>query len=516
MTAYNPPLYAFPNVDFNPAIYEQGATYTLVSSGSNLLTSNNTWTGTNIFSNVYGIASNLLDTVTSSVLSIGTSVANAISIGRSTFMTTILGNFTVNGTTTLIGASTAPTVTYPSNTTDIATTAYVTTAVAAGGGGGVSLSGNNTWTGTNNFSNALGVTTSWIDRLAAGTLSIGTAVANAISIGRSGFMTTINGDATISGDLNVNGLTGITVETVSAYSFISNLFDTSTEIELFIAPSVASKVEIGAETIPTNINGILTVGVGGNTIALNANGGLNRLLLNGSAGNNGNVLTSGGEGGSLSWGNSISLSGNNTWTGTNAFNAGISLGSSQAITCTTLPNANTSTATLLNTPDISFTFGATTTFNATKVGDTYVASLATNSPVFIEGADTSVMVVILQNTGVYMLSYSVRFSASVSATPVKTVQAYILSGTSANAFSIPYQCQYASNIQTYPSPFAAFRTTEPAFNGSTTAFINGTNSANNAVTFKTVIGYGSTNPAGHGCFIQGGTASNYMIITRIA
>ena len=90
------------------------------------------------------------------------------------------------------------------------------------------LTTNNTWTGTNIFSNAVGVTTSWIDRLASGILSIGT--------------------------------------------------------------SVASSITLGAAAIPTNIKGALTIGAGANTIALNANSGLNQLLLTGDAGTTGQVL----------------------------------------------------------------------------------------------------------------------------------------------------------------------------------------------------------------------------------
>lgn len=394
-----------------------------------------------------------------------------------------------------------------------------TTAFTSSGGGGVDLLPlNNTWTGTNNF--VLGVITSLLDTLSAGTLSIGTAVANVVNIGRIGFMTNILGSATIDEDLNVEGSIYCN-NTVSASEFLVDFVEsTSPGNPLAIATTASNSVNIGTDSVPTNVKGILTVGTA-NTIALNATGGLNRILLSGTTGTNGQVLTSGGTGASLSWttvsgGGGASLSANNVWTGTNDFNAGISLGLSQAITCATLPTANTSTSTVLNNPNINFSFGTTRTFTATKVGDTFVASLSANSPVFIEGADTSVMVVILENTGVYMMSYSVRFSASGSSTPVKTVQAYILSGTATNVFSIPYQCQYASNIQTYPSPFAPFLTTQPAFNGATTAYINGANSANNAVTFKTVVGYGSGNSAGQGCFIQGGTANNYMIITRIA
>ena len=51
---------------------------------------------------------------------------------------------------TFTGNPRAPTLTAGDNDTNIATTAFVATAVA-GAGGGISLSGNNTWTGTNNF-----------------------------------------------------------------------------------------------------------------------------------------------------------------------------------------------------------------------------------------------------------------------------------------------------------------------------------------------------------------------------
>ena len=323
-------------------------------------------------------------------------------------------------------------------------------------------------------------TQSTLNTQAAPAISIGTsASAKTIKIGNS--TNTVVVSAITFGAETINNFTGVTG---SGNIAIGNLM-TSGSIGIGNSSSRTGQINIGAGATSS---GQIAIGSGGSSI-------VNIRIGNGGSGATG----------------TIQLGALNVATGIVG-----QLNISQPITLYTLPNANTSTSTLLNTSAISFTFGATTTFVATKVGDTYVASLGSNSPVFIEGADTSVMIVILQNTGVYMLSYSVRFSATASSTPVKTVQAYILSGTATNAYSIPYQCQYASNIQTYPSPFAAFLTTQPAFNGSTTAFINGANSVNNAVTLKTVVGYGSANSGGQGCFIQGGTANNYMIITRIA
>lgn len=323
-------------------------------------------------------------------------------------------------------------------------------------------------------------TLSTLNTQAAPAISIGTsASAKTIKIGNS--TNTVVVAALTFGAETINNFTGVTGTGNIA---IGNL-QTSGSIGIGNSAARTGQINIG---VGVTSSGPINIGSGGSSI-------VNIRIGNGGTGATGTVFL-----GALNVATTIA--------------GGLTLGSN--ITCSTLPNANTSTATLLNTPAISFTFGATTTFTATKVGDTYVASLGSNSPVFIEGADTSVMIVILQNTGVYMLSYSVRFSATASSTPVKTVQAYILSGTATNAYSIPYQCQYASNIQTYPSPFAAFLTTQPAFNGATTAFINGAASANNAVTLKTVVGYGSANSGGQGCFIQGGTANNYMIITRIA
>ena len=83
------------------------------------------------------VYSNHFDTNTATILYIGDTNATTVSIGSST------------SNINLLGPSTAPTVSYPNNSTRIATTAYVTAAISASGG--ISLSGNNTWTGANDF-----------------------------------------------------------------------------------------------------------------------------------------------------------------------------------------------------------------------------------------------------------------------------------------------------------------------------------------------------------------------------
>lgn len=398
MTAYNPPLYAFPNINFNPAIYEQGATYTLSSSN---LTTNNTWTGTNTFSNVAGIATNLIDAITSTTLSIGTSMANAISIGKSAITTTINGFLVINndvetyagvtitsttggqplisttgGTLSLADSGITTNVIGPlkvgagSNTittdtsfglnrlflnTSAGTSGQVLTSGGSGGSlswatgsGGVSLSGNNTWTGTNNFSNALGVITSWLDTLTAGVLSIGT--------------------------------------------------------------SVASSITLGSASIATNVKGALTVGAGSNTIQLNANSGLNQLLLTGSAGTSGQVLTSGGSSGSLSWATGsggVSLSGTNTWTGMNTFSGGLTMGGSNNIT--------------LGNGTVAPTLGQIGYVGYGNAGGYFSQNFKTGSIDYVYGA-------VLLPTGTYM--FSVYISINTTFTYLRTV---IQTGTSAPA-----------------------------------------------------------------------------------
>ena len=352
MTAYNPPLYAFPNVNFNPAIYEQGATYTLSSSN---LTTNNTWTGTNTFSNVAGIATNLIDAITSTTLSIGTSMANAISIGSTSVITSIKGALTIGAGSNTIQLNANSGLNQLLLTGSAGTSGQVLTSGGSGGSlswatgsGGVSLSGNNTWTGTNNFSNALGVITSWLDTLTAGVLSIGT--------------------------------------------------------------SVASSITLGSASIATNVKGALTVGAGSNTIQLNANSGLNQLLLTGSAGTSGQVLTSGGSAGSLSWATGsggVSLSGNNTWTGMNTFSGGLTMGGSNNIT--------------LGNGTVAPTLGQIGYVGYGNAGGYFSQNFKTGSIDYVYGA-------VLLPTGTYM--FSVYVAINTTFTYLRTV---IQTGTSASA-----------------------------------------------------------------------------------
>ena len=259
----------------------------------------NTWTERNIFSHASGVTTSLLDTFTSGILSIGTSVANSINLGSASIPTNVKGTLTVGAGANTIklnansGLNQLLITDSPGTSGQVLTSGGAAGSLSwgAGGGGSVSLSTNNVWTGTNNFSHALGVTTSLIDTFTSGVLSIGT--------------------------------------------------------------SVASSITLGSASIPTNVKGALTVGAGANTIQLSGNSGLNQLLLTGSSGTSGQVLTSGGAAGSLSWasgGGGVSLSGTNIWTGLNTFNSGIVSGAGLTVNggttikmgnLTTIPADNT-------------------------------------------------------------------------------------------------------------------------------------------------------------------------------
>ena len=69
----------------------------------------------------------------------------------SAFLAAVSGNLSVSGTTALTGVATAPTAVAGTNTTQVATTAFVTSAIAGIAPTPNLLGLNNTWTGTNAF-----------------------------------------------------------------------------------------------------------------------------------------------------------------------------------------------------------------------------------------------------------------------------------------------------------------------------------------------------------------------------
>ena len=370
MTAFNPPSILFFNgVTFNPEIIEQGDTVSAVSGGGDVtLAGNNVFTGVNSFGN----------------------------------------------------STTALTVSYPDNSTSVATTAYVTTAIAAGPSG-VSLSGNNVWTGPNSFlsPSTINVTTQTTGNsttLAASTLFVANAIV-AMRIANntwtnlntfnsaSGIRTTLLGTVYTGGNINIGtnrgeanitlgvetlgvGQTNVKITSAALKPLRVNFIDSVDAITDLVIGAGSALVGIGETTIPTNVKGNLTVagtlttGVT-NTIKLDSNSGLNRLLLSGNAGTSGYVLQSGGAAGSLSWvaTSGISLSSNNIWTGDNDFSFGIQTPSINGITetITTLIIGN-------NTNNIAI---GSNTSQTNIYGDTVIENLYTS---FIEGNGGSIMI----------------------------------------------------------------------------------------------------------------------------
>ena len=264
------PTVSYPDNTTNVAT-TQYVTSAISAGGGVSLTSNNRWTGTNTFTNTLGINASAIDSTGN--FSIGTLTANAITIGK-------LGT-----TTTVSGPLIAPTVSYPDNTTNVATTQYVTSAIAAGGGGGsVSLSSNNTWTGINSFTNNAAVNASCfnasrIDSQSVGGFLIGTTRANAITIGKAGILTTNSG--TFTSTQLITGTAGVKTNSLdsigttlavgpssttlnigklnAAIKMLGNLrspsLDTDGTERLSMGVARAAEVYIGSNTIHTTIGG---------------------------------------------------------------------------------------------------------------------------------------------------------------------------------------------------------------------------------------------------------------------
>jgi hypothetical protein len=312
----------------------------------------------------------------------------------------------------------------------------------------------------------------------------------------------------------------------------TSLLDTFTSGVLSIGSSVASSISLGSASTPTNVKGVLSVGAGANTIKLNANNGLNQLLITDSAGTSGQVLTSGGAAGSLSWaaGGGVSLSGNNTWSGTNNFinstslstiDTDILLSSGKGIKVGTVPASTVGGGTLYNKPIFSSaTLGGSVTFTADYIGDTQYAYMSSNSAVFSSG-ETTVFTMNVVKTGVYAFSWMAEYKNTGTVSRIRQINTYVRTGNATSpptvngGYSIPYQVQYASNRPYYATGIN-FNSYAGGFNGSSTAFLQGSETGiggSGIVQLQVYVDY-STLPAD--MYLVGGILSNVFIITRIA
>ena len=249
MTAVQPPTYYFSGINFNSAYYtttSSGSGLTQAQANALYLQKTTPDIATALESFNAGIYTNTIDSLTNTgTISIGTARnETALTLGKTTYSTTVKSNILT-----------------PLKVTYIDVDSSTPTTLNIGG------------TNTNQLN---------LGSVSTVQINVGN-VSTSNNIMLNGAVYACSGTLTLTNDIDVNPV-----------------IDTVTALPLYLASYNATQLNMCSDTIPCNILGNLTLGAGANTIQLNTTGGINRLLLSGSAGTSGQVLTSGGSG-TLSW-----------------------------------------------------------------------------------------------------------------------------------------------------------------------------------------------------------------------
>ena len=171
-----------------------------------------------------------------------------LSIGRAGTNTSILGDMTISGTLTTYGLDTDQgglrTSTIDASATSLAIGGGSTTIINLGRTGQTTtVLGNETINGILNVSGVItastGIKTTALDTITATVLNIGSTTATSVNVGKSGVATGILGNATITGITTATG--GLKTASI----------DTATATTLAIGPTLATAVNIGANTAIT-------------------------------------------------------------------------------------------------------------------------------------------------------------------------------------------------------------------------------------------------------------------------
>jgi len=304
------------------------------------------------------VLSNNIDSLTSSTpLNIGTTNASGTTIGRINKITNLQGNLHVNGTAGSLGqvlTSDGTTATWTSLTSNswvneatsdlnmsnfsikvdtinpITTSSNLNIALGTGRSGQVNIQTTATGSNTinigsdNSTTNIKGLKTSSIDTNAA--LTIGTATTTGITVGKSGITTTVDGTLNaITSTINTiqttatNTTTNLYTDNIDGTANLYTNSGRSGTLNIQSGSTTANTINIGSATTTTNLYGLKTPSIDtitstalniGTSTATGVNvGRINEttnlsgnLQIAGSAGSNGQVLTSNGT--TATWANS--------------------------------------------------------------------------------------------------------------------------------------------------------------------------------------------------------------------
>jgi len=182
----------------------------------------------------------------------------------------------------------------------------------------------------------------------------------------------------------------------------------------------------------------------------------------------------------------------------NTFNAGITLGALQSITCGSVANDSPTINTIVDST-------SNQTVTLSKIGQTFILYRSTISPTLVGGVILHSTTI--SNTGIYTVNYQTRYGSYNLATRAKNLQSWIYV-SSPTLYSGGGYGQLGLNSIGYVSPYLELAAVGASLSASWTGLIN----AGATCQLWGYLDYAVNNDGR----LLDGISANYLSITRIA